>query len=95
MATVAHRSRVPPVYALVVFGGAGGVLAACIYSGSKGQHIKLWSTTSGEPMGTLRYHQGFLGQRIGPVSCLCFHRHKMFLAIGATDSIVSIYTGHQ
>ncbi len=45
-------------------------------------------------MGTLRYHQGFLGQRIGPVSCLSFHRHKMFLGIGATDSIVSIYTGH-
>ena len=67
----------------------------CGYSGSKGQHIKLWSTTTGDPMGTLRYHQGFLGQRIGPVSCLCFHRHKMFLAIGATDSIVSIYTGHQ
>ena len=63
-------------------------------SGSKGQHIRLWSTTTGEAMGTLRYHQGFLGQRIGPVSCLSFHRHKMFLGIGATDSIVSIYTGH-
>ena len=32
-------------------------------------------------------------QRIGPVSCLAFHPHKMFLAAGATDSIVSIYAG--
>ena len=38
-----------------------------------------------------RYHDGFLGQRIAPVSCLAFHPHKMLLAAGATDHIVAIY----
>lgn len=33
-------------------------------------------------------------QRIGPVSCLAFHPHKLYLAAGATDSIVSVYSHH-
>ena len=40
----------------------------------------------------IRYHEGFLGQRIGPVSCLQFHPHRPVLAAGATDSIVAIYS---
>jgi regulator-associated protein of mTOR len=28
---------------------------------------------SGEEVSLIRYHDGFLGQRIGPVSCLAFH----------------------
>ena len=43
----------------------------------------------------IRYHDGFLGQRIGPVSCLAFHPNKPLLAAGATDSIISIYTNSE
>ena len=39
-----------------------------------------------------RYHDGFLGQRIGRVASLAFHQHKMYLAAGFTDNFVSIYT---
>ena len=48
---------------------------------------------SGEEISLIRYHDGFLGQRIGPISALTFHPFKVMLAAGATDSIVSIYTG--
>ena len=58
--------------------------------GSRAQFVKLL-TYSGEQLGMIRYHDGFLGQRIGPVSCLAFHPTKVLLAAGATDSIVSIY----
>ena len=47
---------------------------------------------NGDVLSTIRYHDGFLGQRIGPVSSLAFHPHKPLLAAGATDSIVSIYS---
>ena len=48
------------------------------------------SSPGGEQLGgIIKYHDGFLGQRIGPVSCLAFHPTKMMLAMGATDSIVS------
>ena len=47
----------------------------------------------GEVLSVVRYHQSFLGQRIGPVSCLGFHPYSILLAAGASDSIVSIYAG--
>jgi len=48
---------------------------------------------SGENLNVIRYHDGFLGQRIGPVSALAFHPYRVMLGAGATDSIVSIYAG--
>lgn len=60
-------------------------------TGSHAQFIKIL-TLGGEQLGgIIKYHDGFLGQRIGPVSCLAFHPAKMMLAMGATDSIVSVY----
>jgi len=61
-------------------------------SGSHSQFIKTF-TLEGETLSVIRYHDGFLGQRIGPVSSLTFHPFKLLLAAGATDSIISIYTG--
>jgi len=60
--------------------------------GSQDQRIKVMNF-DGEEISIIRYHDGFLGQRIGPVSSLCFHPFKIMLAAGATDSIVSIYAG--
>lgn len=64
--------------------------APIIATGSHAQFIK-FITMNGEQLGMIRYHDGFLGQRIGPISCLAFHPVKMLLAAGATDNIVSIY----
>lgn len=30
---------------------------------------------SGDVLSTIKYHEGFLGQRIGTISCLAFHPH--------------------
>lgn len=62
-----------------------------IATGSHAQFIKLLSL-AGEQLGMVRYHEGFLGQRIGPISCLAFHPYKTLLAAGSSDSIVSIYS---
>lgn len=61
-------------------------------SGSQDQRIKVMNFNS-EELSLIRYHDGFLGQRIGPVSSLSFHPFQILLAAGATDSIVSIYAG--
>ena len=61
-------------------------------TGSHAQFIKILSL-EGQMINVIRYHEGFLGQRIGPVSCLAFHPVKFLMAAGATDSIVSLYSG--
>ncbi len=60
-------------------------------TGSHAQIIKIFTMGGDQLGGDIKYHDGFLGQRIGPVSCLAFHPHKMMLAAGATDNILSIY----
>jgi WD40 repeat protein len=40
---------------------------------------------------TIRYHIGFLGQRIGPISSLHFHPHRFLLATGSIDPYLSIF----
>ena len=41
---------------------------------------------------SIRYFDGFLGARIGPVTALAFHPTRMLLAVGATDSVLSVYS---
>ncbi|XP_063240592.1 LOW QUALITY PROTEIN: regulatory-associated protein of mTOR [Bacillus rossius redtenbacheri] len=53
------------------------------------QHIGVYSA-GGAPLGTIRYHEGFMGSRIGAVSCLAFHPHRVCLAAGS-DSSLSVY----
>jgi regulator-associated protein of mTOR len=64
--------------------------APVIASGSHNQFIKILNT-AGKILSVIRYHDGFLGQRIGPVSCLAFHPHLPVLASGAVDPIIAIY----
>jgi regulator-associated protein of mTOR len=79
---------------------SGTVMTSCtvhdqaplIATGSQDQRIKVMNFNS-EELSLIRYHDGFLGQRIGPVSSLSFHPFQILLAAGATDSIVSIYAG--
>lgn len=59
--------------------------------GSASQVISVFNK-EGENIGSIKHHDWFIGQRIGPVSCLAFHPFKMCLASGSTESIVSVYT---
>ena len=66
--------------------------APILASGSNNQFVKVFNT-AGENLNVIYYHEGFLGQRIGPVSCLAFHPFKLCLASGSTDTIIALYTG--
>ena len=58
-------------------------------TGSSRQRAKVF-TAGGEAVCDIKFHEGFAGQRIGQVSALAWHPHKLVLAIGATDSLVDI-----
>jgi len=64
--------------------------APIMAGGSLNQFIRMMNF-NGDTLSKIRYHDGFLGHQIGPVTCLAFHPHKLMLAAGATDSIVSLY----
>jgi len=59
-------------------------------SGSHAQFIKIM-TLEGETLQVARFHEKMMpGHRIGPVSCLEFHKQKLILAAGSSNSLVSI-----
>ncbi|XP_074648053.1 regulatory-associated protein of mTOR-like isoform X2 [Tubulanus polymorphus] len=47
---------------------------------------------SGDTLSTIKYHDGFMGQRIGPISCMAFHPYRVKLAAGSTDGFISVYS---
>jgi len=61
-------------------------------SGSHAQFIKIL-TLEGEALQSVKFHDltGIKYDRIGPVSCLEFHRQKLVLAAGSTNALVSVY----
>ena len=61
-----------------------------IATGSVKQFVKIFDI-SGKQLKIMKYHDGFLGQRIGPIISLAFHPHKLHLATGATDSMISLH----
>lgn len=63
-------------------------LIAC---GAASQFISVFNQ-NGENISTIKYHDGFMGHRIGPISCLGFHPYKASLAAGSTDSLISVYS---
>ncbi|XP_074601367.1 regulatory associated protein of MTOR complex 1 isoform X2 [Brevipalpus obovatus] len=40
----------------------------------------------------IRYHDGFMSQRMAPISCLAFHPFRVILAAGRKDSYISVYS---
>lgn len=46
---------------------------------------------NGQTVNTIRFYEGFMGHRIGPVSCLAYHPHRIALAAGTVDCSVSVY----
>lgn len=59
--------------------------------GSSNQYIGVYNM-DGVALNTIKFHEGFMGFRIGPVSCLAFHPLRCSLAVGARDSTVSVYS---
>uniref|UniRef100_A0AB74UMX4 Regulatory associated protein of mTOR n=1 Tax=Euwallacea interjectus TaxID=321055 RepID=A0AB74UMX4_9CUCU len=59
--------------------------------GSANQFISIFSL-NGNSLNTIRFYEGFMGQKIGPVNCLNFHPHKVALAAGTADCCVNVYS---
>jgi len=57
--------------------------------GSHLKFVKLFSL-EGKQLSSIEHHQGFFGQRIGPVSAIEFHPYKSVMAFGAVDPYVYV-----
>ncbi|XP_078427295.1 regulatory-associated protein of mTOR isoform X2 [Cetorhinus maximus] len=66
-------------------------LFAC---GSMNQFIAIYNT-SGDVISNIKYYDGFMGQRIGAISCLAFHPYWPHLAVGSNDYYMSIYSAEK
>ena len=66
----------------------GGLFGA----GSCQQQLQVYQWSEERELATIRYHGGFLRQRIGPVTCLAFHPTELLLAAGATGAPPSSLT---
>lgn len=65
--------------------------APIMATGSHAQFIKIL-TLGGEQLGNIiKYYDGFLGERIGPISSLAFHPYKLLLAASSTTGLISLY----
>ncbi|XP_044758345.1 regulatory-associated protein of mTOR isoform X2 [Coccinella septempunctata] len=62
-------------------------LFAC---GSANQPIGIYNL-QGTYLNSIKFYEGFMGHRIGPVSCIGFHPHKVILATGTSDCSISVY----
>lgn len=59
--------------------------------GSMNQYVGVYNQ-SGDTLSTIKYHDGFMGQRIGAICSLAFHPYRVKLAAGSTDSYISVYS---
>ncbi|KAJ8607480.1 hypothetical protein CTAYLR_009427 [Chrysophaeum taylorii] len=64
--------------------------APLLASGSHNQFVKFMARDARQ-LNIIRYHDGFLGQRIGPISAIAFHPTKLLCAAGSMDPIVGLY----
>ncbi|KAM9208502.1 regulatory-associated protein of mTOR [Dugong dugon] len=63
-------------------------LIAC---GSMNQFTAIYNG-NGELINNIKYYDGFMGQRVGAISCLAFHPHWPHLAVGSNDHYLSVYS---
>jgi len=60
-----------------------------IACGSHKRFVKIYNL-EGKPLSSIEHHQGFFGQRIGPVSTIEFHPTGSTMAFGAVDPFVYV-----
>jgi regulator-associated protein of mTOR len=58
--------------------------------GSASQIVKFVDTKKND-LCSFKHRKGFMGNRIGPIHALAFHKHKMLLAAGGHESLVTIF----
>ncbi|XP_067942309.1 regulatory-associated protein of mTOR-like [Watersipora subatra] len=63
-------------------------LIAC---GLSEQMISVYNMT-GDVTSLIKYHEGFMSQKLAKISCLEFHPHLVKLACGNQDGMVSVFT---
>nr|XP_039265005.1 regulatory-associated protein of mTOR-like [Styela clava] len=63
-----------------------------IVCGSPNQSMYFFSHDA-EELAHVKYYDGFLGQRIGFITCMRFHPRLAHLAVGTADSFLTIYSG--
>ncbi|XP_075760202.1 regulatory-associated protein of mTOR isoform X3 [Pelodiscus sinensis] len=61
------------------------------FSGSMNQFTAIYNG-NGELINNIKYYDGFMGQRVGAISCLAFHPHWPHLAVGSNDYYISVYS---
>lgn len=54
------------------------------------QNVNIYSVSRGL-QNSIRYYEGFMGYRVGSISSLTFHPHRVALATGTTDGTVNVY----
>jgi len=64
--------------------------AGILATATPNQYIKVFDI-EGVLVSQMKHHTNFLGEAIGPNSCLAFHPIKPHLAAGSYDKIVSVY----
>ncbi|PJF18768.1 Regulatory associated protein of TOR domain-containing protein [Paramicrosporidium saccamoebae] len=64
--------------------------AALLAVAGADQSVRLYDG-EGVSMGSIKYREGFMGQRIAPVTALSFHERRMLLAIGSNDGTTLLY----
>mmetsp|Transcript_13889 Transcript_13889/g.20979 ORF Transcript_13889/g.20979 Transcript_13889/m.20979 type:complete len:1711 (+) Transcript_13889:99-5231(+) len=67
--------------------------APLVATGSRQQFGTIYDLRDGRKIRRLKYHEGFLGQRLGPVSAMSFHQYELLLAVGCKDIFISTYKG--
>ncbi|KAL0892629.1 hypothetical protein ABMA27_014356 [Loxostege sticticalis] len=65
-------------------------LADVLACGSVNQCISVYDLR-GAHLNSIKFHEGFMGARIGPVACLAFHPLRVALGVGSKDSSVCVY----
>ena len=73
----ASSARLPRQPALTAF--AMHDYSSVLAVGAREQFIRVF-TAADDTLIMIRHHDGFTGQRIGPVKCLSFHPYRMMLA---------------
>ena len=82
--------------------GATKLTAAAVHpfaplcaTGSHKPLLEIFDVASLATVETIKYHIGFLGQRIGGINALTFHRHRQLLAVACNDAFISIFAGEK
>ncbi|XP_023375399.1 regulatory-associated protein of mTOR [Pteropus vampyrus] len=65
--------------------------ASLIACGSMNQFTAIYNG-DGDLINNIKYYDGFMGQRVGAISCLAFHPHWPHLAVGSNDYYISVYS---